>query len=88
MPKGWERPDIKISQGTFAFKEQPFFLPVLANVLLFKGSFATVLSGFKKETLKDTPIAFLHVDCDIYESTKEGLKTLGDNIKIGTIHCI
>ncbi|WP_082976054.1 TylF/MycF/NovP-related O-methyltransferase [Mycobacterium sp. 1165196.3] len=59
--------------------------PVLHNVALVKGMFHETLPEFKKRILKTTPIAFLHIDCDIYESTQEIFSLLGDNIVSGTV---
>ncbi len=57
----------------------------LHNVSLVKGPFDQTLPQFKEQILKSTPIAFLHVDCDIYASTKEIFDWLGDNIVSGTV---
>lgn len=59
--------------------------PVLHNVTLVKGTFHQTLPEFKRRVLKSTPIAFLHLDCDIYASTKEILGQLVDNIVPGTV---
>ena len=59
--------------------------PVLHNVTLVKGMFHETLPQFKKRVLESTPIAFLHVDCDIYASTKEIFCQLADNIVSGTV---
>jgi predicted O-methyltransferase YrrM len=54
-------------------------------VELYGGLFKDTLTTFKKEILQKTPISFLHVDCDIYSSTKDMFEALGDNIVPGTI---
>ena len=43
------------------------------------------LPQFKKQVLKSTPIAFLHIDCDIYASAKEIFDQFVDNIVSGTV---
>ena len=40
---------------------------------------------FKEQVLKSTPIAFLHVDCDIYASTKDIFDQFVGNIVTGTV---
>lgn len=85
LPEDWVRADVTVLKGAFAAHKNDFAPPVLTNVTLFKGNFADVLPEFKSKILKDAPIAFLHVDCDIYESTKGALDILASNIKEGTI---
>ena len=41
--------------------------------------------GLSKRFLKDNSIAFISMDCDIYSSTKDVFKHLGDNIVNGTL---
>ena len=59
--------------------------PVLHNVTLVKGMFHETLPEFKKQVLKSTPIAFLHIDSDIDASAKEIFNQLFDNIVSGTV---
>jgi len=84
LPEDWVRKDKTFAKGTFAFKEGTTIPPVLHNVRLTKGLFKDVLPTFK-DSLNGMPIAFLHIDCDIYSSTKDILDTLGNNIIPGTI---
>lgn len=61
-------------------------LPVVpSNVRLHKGYFCDVLPIFKQQIPKKQPIAFLHVDCDLYSSTKDIFRELGEHIVPGTI---
>ena len=53
------------------------------NVQLIKGYFDKTLNDFIKN--EDAPIAFLHIDSDLYSSCKEIFKQLENNIKINTI---
>lgn len=85
LPEDWVRQDKTIKKGTFGFKNKRFVPPVLSNVKLFKGWFNESLPRFLKEVLKDTPIAFLHVDSDIYSSAQEALTIFKNNIVPGTI---
>jgi hypothetical protein len=66
-------------KGAFA---QP--VPVVEpNVSLHIGSFAETLPKFVSSFQDDA--ALLHIDCDLYTSTKEIFATLGDRIKPGTV---
>lgn len=85
LPERWARTDITVPQGTFRANVKGWMPPVLHNVTLVKGMFHETLPEFKSRVLKSTPIAFLHVDCDIYASTKEIFNQLVDNIVSGTV---
>ena len=85
LPQDWDRGDVYSKRGTFGFKKKSFDLPLLKNVIAYKGLFKDVLPKFKTQILKNHPIAFLHMDSDIYQSAKEVLDILGDNIVKGTV---
>lgn len=85
LPKEWNRGDVYHKPTTFAFKDKNYHFPTLKNVIIYKGLFKDVLPKFKKQILKDSPIAFLHIDSDLYESAKDVFEILGDNIVSGTI---
>lgn len=85
LPEKWERPDVVIPKGTFAIKYKNFIPSVLRNVELIKGLFENTLPIFKKNILQHKPIAFLHIDCDLYSSTSSVFANLGNNIVDGTI---
>jgi hypothetical protein len=53
------------------------------HIQLHKGWFKDTLPAWKKNNTG--PIAFLHMDADIYSSTKEVLLALNDQIVIGTV---
>lgn len=57
---------------------------VLDNVILHQGLFHETLPSFASIN-KDKSIAFLHIDCDIYSSTKVIFDLLGHMIKPNTI---
>jgi hypothetical protein len=56
---------------------------VRPNVTLHKGWFDQTLPDFVAN--HPGPIAFLHVDCDLYSSTKTIFQFLGDRIVPGTV---
>ena len=56
---------------------------VLSNVKLVKGLFDATLPGFLEE--HQGPIAFLHIDCDIYSSTDTVLRATENRLVEGSI---
>jgi predicted O-methyltransferase YrrM len=56
---------------------------VLGNVRLVKGWFEDTLPAFLRD--HDGPVAFLHVDCDLYASTKTIFDSLEERIVPGTV---
>ena len=66
--------------GAFAQKSRP---KVPENVLFHVGYFDATLPGFL-ETYPD-PVAFLHVDCDLYSSTVTIFESLGPRLQPGAI---
>jgi hypothetical protein len=56
---------------------------VRPNVILHKGWFDETLPDFVAEN--PGPVAFLHVDCDLYSSTKTIFQYVGDRIVPGTV---
>jgi hypothetical protein len=56
---------------------------VRPNVTLHKGWFDQTLPDFVAD--HPGPIAFLHVDCDLYSSTKTIFQFLGDRLVPGTV---
>lgn len=85
LTEKWDRPDTELDAGIFAYKDMKFIPPTLKNVVLYKGLFADTLPLFKRKILKNTPIAFLHIDCDLYSGTKDIFNNIGSNIVPGTI---
>ena len=80
LPLDWIREDRIFPAGMFGYKNSNQVPPVLKNVVLYRGSYAEMLSQ-----LDDSPIAFLHVDCEIYESARNVLNTLSKKIVPGTV---
>jgi hypothetical protein len=85
LPEDWMRADQIIRKGTFAFKDPEILPPVLHNVTLIKGLFAYALNDFIQKIEPLEPIAFIHVDCDIYSSTMTALDILKERIVPGTV---
>lgn len=73
LPEEWIRSDGGFKKGFFSTQGK---LPkVNSNVQLIKGWFDVTLPLFIKE--HPDPVYFLHVDCDIYSSTKTIFDALG-----------
>jgi len=65
------------------FNKQGKLPKVPGNVLLHPGWFHESLPMFKK--LYPDAIAYMHIDCDLYSSTKTIFEQLGDRIVPGTV---
>ncbi len=77
LPEHWRN---NFDNGMFSVKKLP---KVEKNVHLIKGWFKKTLPPFLKN-YNDT-ISFLHIDCDLYSSTKTVFENLEKNIVKGTI---
>lgn len=66
-----------------AFDQRGVLPKVPANVTLHKGWFDATLPAWK--AAHPDPIAFLHVDCDIYSSSRFVLVNLADRFQVGTV---
>jgi hypothetical protein len=76
LPEDWRD---GFPSGTFAGK-----IPAVEpNVKLHVGLFSETLPKFVSALQED--VAFLHVDCDLYSSTKDIFENLGDRVKSGTV---
>jgi hypothetical protein len=79
LPENWQGGYVK---GAFDMHGR---LPrVRANVRLHAGWFDDTLPRFAKEHPGES-IAFLHVDCDLYSSTKTIFDHLGERLKPGSV---
>ena len=79
LPEDWNR---FFSRGHFSLESK---LPkVASNVKLHAGWFTDTLPTFKEE-IENAPIAFIHIDCDLYSSTKVVFTQLKENIVPGTV---
>ncbi len=78
LPYDWASPE---SKGMFSVGGK---LPsVRKNVKLYPGWFEDSLPEFVKD--HDEPISFIHVDCDLYSSTKTIFKYFGSRIRSGVV---
>jgi len=83
FPTSWDRGDLLLPANVPVWPEKEPLPSFLLNVELKKGWFADTLPQFI--ALQDEPIAFLHVDCDVYQSTAQGLDILSSLIVDRTI---
>ncbi len=67
-------------KGTFKMTTLP---EVKDNVKLYKGWFDASVPIWAKEN--PGPIAFMHLDADLYSSTKTVLDLLGDRLQVGSV---
>lgn len=81
LPESWGRIDMKFDKG--AFNVDGVLPPVRENVKLIKGWFNESLPDFLKE--HTAPITFLHIDCDLYSSTKTVFDLVKTQIADGCI---
>lgn len=77
LPEGWKP---GFDKGTFAMPQLPKVKP---NVKLYKGWFKDSLPPFKQQHPEQ--MKFMHMDADIYASTKDVFNVLGDRIVPGTV---
>jgi len=80
LPEDW---DFKAKKGTFRISERTKPFGFRQNVEIVVGLFAETLPAFL-ETHRD-PIGFVHIDCDIYSSTKTILDHLAPRFCDGTV---
>jgi hypothetical protein len=84
LPECWDRPDMRIPEGTF---DMHGLMPdVPPNVELVKGWFDATLPPFAAELKRDgSLISLLHIDCDLYSSTKSGFDALAPHFRDGVV---
>lgn len=82
LPEKWDmsKSGDGIEKGHFAVDKLPEVKP---NIKLWKGWFDDTIPVFKKEYIDD--ICFLHIDCDLYSSTKTIFDELNNQIVKNTI---
>ena len=85
LPNDWNRNDVPLPKGVFGLHDPETPPPVLANVCLIKGMFSETLPIFSQDILKDQPIAFMHIDCDLYQSAMDVFNSLGHRLVPGSI---
>jgi hypothetical protein len=74
--------NIKHRKGTFSLRKLP---NLKSNVMLHKGFFEESLPVWYKNQPNNFFISLLHIDCDLYSSSKFVLNFLNSNIKKNTI---
>ncbi len=79
LPEAWCGFDL----GKAAFSVNGKLPKVPNNVSLHKGFFDTSLPVWKQAHADK--IAFMHIDCDLYSSTKTLLELLADRLQVGTV---
>ena len=79
LPEAWAGPDSAAS----IFDVKGRLPDVPTNVSLHPGWFEDSLPRWKKE--HDDPIALLHIDCDLYSSTRTGLDELHERLQPGSL---
>ena len=77
LPEDWNHGTGKVADMSCTPPEVP------KHIELHKGWFKDTLPNWKQQ--HKGPIAFLHMDADIYSSTKEVLMSLNDQIVSGTV---
>jgi len=82
LPEDWERGDTVYKKGHFTLDKLP---TVRDNVTLIEGFFNDSLAPWLLGNGSD--ISFLHIDVDLYSSTKCILESLDNKIVSGTIIC-
>jgi hypothetical protein len=75
---------LNVDKGYFSLQgELPELNIPQQNFRLVKGWFNETLPDFKSQI--DEKVAFIHIDCDIYEITKSIFDGIGDRIQPGTV---
>jgi hypothetical protein len=85
LPEAWIRNDLNIPAGAFSLINPNELPPVLNNVKLIKGWFKNTLAEFSNDPPPNIPVAFLHIDSDLYSSAATAFEYLGKRIQPGTI---
>jgi len=79
LPEDWGGTPLR--KGRFQIRRKLPRMP--ANIILHSGWFEESIPAFIKE--HDDTIAYMHIDCDIYSSTRTIFKYLADRIVPGTV---
>ena len=79
LPEPWSG----FTLGQRVFSRGGHLPRVPANVVLHKGWFRDTVPQWCRET--DGPIAFIHIDCDLYSSTVDILTGLAQRLQRGTV---
>jgi Macrocin-O-methyltransferase (TylF) len=79
LPEAWGG----FNLGPAAFSRGGKLPKVPRNVKLYKGWFTDTLPIWRAEVAG--PVAFVHIDCDLYSSTVDILEGLSDRFQVGTV---
>lgn len=80
LPEEWIKNPLEVYPGG-SFKTDPAILP--ENTVLYKGWFKDTIPQWLED--HNSSIKLIHIDCDLYSSTKDILFNLNDRILKGTI---
>jgi hypothetical protein len=81
--EGLPEPWTGFNLGQRAFSRTSRLPRVPGNVALHKGWFSATIADWAAGN--PGPVAFIHIDCDLYSSTVDILRGLGDRMQTGTI---
>ncbi len=81
LPEDWVRGEGRPTLQRGAFRGSPGVVP--SNVILVPGLFVNTLPCFVEENSE--VVAFMHVDCDVYTSTKTVLDVFCPKLTLGTV---
>ena len=79
LPETWRD---GFGKGHFAINDLPKVEP---NVRLHKGWFDETIPKYLSDIPSDKKVSYIHIDCDLYSSTKTIFSLLADKIVAGTI---
>jgi predicted O-methyltransferase YrrM len=79
LPEAWS--GFSLGQGVFSKGGKLPAVP--SNVTLHKGWFSDTLPKWREDF--SGPVAFAHIDCDLYSSTVDILGALADRLQPGTV---
>lgn len=79
LPEDWT---FKCLAGAFKLEEENIPTFKSKKVKIHKGWFEDTVGTFSKA---ESTLAFVHIDCDLYSSTKTVLDAIGSRIRKGTI---
>ncbi len=83
LPEDWGRPDMAFGKGAFDLGGRLPAVP--ANVTLVPGWFDETVPAFDAGLDPGSVIALMHVDCDIYSSTKTVFGALAHRLTHGSV---
>ena len=77
----WKRGEYKFGYEEF-FKRMDFFRIPREGYTAVKGFFSETLRG---DTVQTGPLALVHIDCDLFDSTRLALSFIEEDIQQGTV---